>query len=157
MSFSSWMDKEDVVHIHCGIFSSVQSLNRVRLFVTPWTTACQTSLSITNSRSLLKLMSIELVMPSSQPSHPLSSPSPPAPNSFQHQSPFQWINSLLINFFFPHVWLKSLQLCWIKHTVPNSSSQGDSNLTISIFSRVGLQPIWINQENWNDQFLFFWV
>ena len=43
---------------------SVQSLSRVRLFVTPWTAACQTSLSITNSRSLLKLRSIELVMPS---------------------------------------------------------------------------------------------
>ena len=44
--------------------SSVQSLNRVRLFATPWTAACQASLSITNSWSLLKLMSIELVMPS---------------------------------------------------------------------------------------------
>ena len=46
-------------------FSSVQSLICVRLFVTPWTAACQASLSITNSRSLLKLMSIESVMPSS--------------------------------------------------------------------------------------------
>ena len=45
-------------------FSSVQSLSRVQLFVTPWTGACQASLSITNSQSLLKLMSIELVMPS---------------------------------------------------------------------------------------------
>ena len=44
--------------------SSVQSLSRVRLFVTPWTAAQQASLSITNSRSLLKLMSIESVMPS---------------------------------------------------------------------------------------------
>ena len=41
----------------------VQSLSRVQLFVTPWTAACQASLSITNSQSLLKLMSIELVMP----------------------------------------------------------------------------------------------
>ena len=45
-------------------FSSVQSLSRVRLFVTPWTAAHQASLSITNSRSLPKLMSIESVMPS---------------------------------------------------------------------------------------------
>ena len=45
--------------------SSVQSLSLVRLFVTPWTAACQASLSITNSQSLLKFMSIELVMPSS--------------------------------------------------------------------------------------------
>ena len=44
--------------------SSVQSLSRVQLFVTPWTVAHQASLSITNSRSLLKLMAIELVMPS---------------------------------------------------------------------------------------------
>ena len=45
-------------------FSSVQSLSRVRLFVTPWTAARQASLSITSSQSLLKLMSTELVMPS---------------------------------------------------------------------------------------------
>ena len=45
-------------------FSSVQSLSHVLLFVTPWTAACQASLSITNSQSLLKLMSIEPVMPS---------------------------------------------------------------------------------------------
>ena len=43
--------------------SSVQLLSHVQLFVTPWTTACQASLTIPNSRSLLKLMSIELVMP----------------------------------------------------------------------------------------------
>ena len=47
-------------------FSTVQSLSHVRLFVTPWTAARQASLSITNSRSLLKLMSIESVMPSNQ-------------------------------------------------------------------------------------------
>ena len=49
-----------------ALFLSVQSLSRVRLFVTPWTAARQASLSITNSRSLPKLMSIELVMPSNQ-------------------------------------------------------------------------------------------
>ena len=46
-------------------FSSVQSLSRVRLFATPWITARQASLSITNPRSPLKLMSIESIMPSS--------------------------------------------------------------------------------------------
>ena len=45
-------------------FSSVQSLSCVQLFVTPWTTASQASLSITNCQSLPKLMSIESVMPS---------------------------------------------------------------------------------------------
>ena len=46
------------------LISSVQSLSRVWLFATPWTTARQASLSITNSWSLPKLVSIELVMPS---------------------------------------------------------------------------------------------
>ena len=45
-------------------FSLVSSLNCVQLFATPWTAACQASLSITNSQSLLKLMSIKSVMPS---------------------------------------------------------------------------------------------
>ena len=49
---------------HTVQFSSVQTLSRVRLFAMPLTAANQASLSITNSQSLLKLMSIELVMPS---------------------------------------------------------------------------------------------
>ena len=53
-----------VLRTHCTpSFSSVQLLSRVRLFVTPWTAARQASLSITNSRSLFKFMSIESVMP----------------------------------------------------------------------------------------------
>ena len=51
--------------IHIYQFSSVQSLSRVRLFATPWIAARQASLSITNSRSSLRLMSIKSVMPSS--------------------------------------------------------------------------------------------
>ena len=47
-----------------SVISSVQLFSHVRLFGTPWTAACQASLSITNSRSLLKLMSIMSVMPS---------------------------------------------------------------------------------------------
>ena len=54
------------IHFYLSVqFSSVQSLNRVWLFVTPWIAACQASLSITNSRSSLRLTSIESVMPSS--------------------------------------------------------------------------------------------
>ena len=49
--------------------NSVQSLSRVQLFATPWTAACQTSLSITNSQNLLKLMSIESVVPSNHLIH----------------------------------------------------------------------------------------
>ena len=47
-------------------FGSVQSLSRVRLFVTPWTAERQASLSVTNSRRLIKLISIESVMPSNR-------------------------------------------------------------------------------------------
>ena len=67
-------------------FSSVQSLSCVQLFATPWTAACQASLSITNSQNLLKLMSIESVMPSNHLilCHPFSShlQSFPASGSF---------------------------------------------------------------------------
>ena len=53
-----------MVHIYNGLFSSVQLLRHVRLFATPWTAAHQASLSITNSQSLLKLTSLDSVMPS---------------------------------------------------------------------------------------------
>ena len=72
--FSSWLQ---------SLPASVQLLSCIRLFVTPWTAACQASLFITNSRSLLKLMSI--VLDAIQPSHPLWSPSPPAFNLSQQQ------------------------------------------------------------------------
>ena len=62
--YISWILTHFLI-LPCPIsFSSVQSLSRVRLFATPWTAARQTSLSITNSQSLVKLMSIESVMPS---------------------------------------------------------------------------------------------
>ena len=67
-----------------SLFSSGQLLSCVWLFAIPWTAAHQASLSITNSWSLLKLMSIESVMLSNQ-AHPLQSPSPPAFNLSQHQ------------------------------------------------------------------------
>ena len=73
-------------------FSSVQLVSRIQLFVTPWTAACQASLSIINSQRLLKLRSIESVMPSN---HlilccPLLSP---AFNLSQHQGLFKWVSS----------------------------------------------------------------
>ena len=67
--------------------SSGQSLSHVQLFVTPWTAALQTFLSITNPQSLLKLMSIESVMPSN---HLILGPLlSPAFNLAQHQGLFQ--------------------------------------------------------------------
>ena len=89
---SSWVIKFGPSS-RCGIlFSSVQSLSRVRLFATPRIAARQASPSITNSRSLPKPMSIESVMPSNQPSHSLLSPSPPALNLSQHQGLFKWVS-----------------------------------------------------------------
>ena len=70
-------------------FSSVQSLSCVRLFVTPWIEACQASLSITNSRSSLRLTSIKSVMPSSHLilcSFLLLPPTPPSIRVFSNES-----------------------------------------------------------------------
>ena len=83
--FTVWATRE--AH---ALFSSVQSLSRVRLFVTPWIAVYQASLSITNSRSSLKLMFIESVMPSSHLilCHPLLllPPIPPSIRVFSNES-----------------------------------------------------------------------
>ena len=71
--------------------SSVQSLSHVWLFVTPWSTACQASLSITNSWSLPKFISIASVMPSNHLSLCFF-PSPLAFNLSQHQGLFHWVS-----------------------------------------------------------------
>ena len=80
-------------------FSSVQMLSHVRLFVTPWTAAHQASLSIINSRSPPKLMSIELVMPSNYLilCHPFSSclQSFPASGSFPVSQFFASVSQIL--------------------------------------------------------------
>ena len=77
-------------YLHCLLFSSVQSLSCVLLFATPWIAAGKASLSITNSQSLLKLMPIELVMPSSHLilCHPLFllPPIPPNIRVFSNES-----------------------------------------------------------------------
>ena len=85
-------------------FSSVQSLSHVRLFVTPWIAARQASLSITDSQSLLKLMPIELVMPSSHLilCRPLIllPPIPPRIRVFSNESTLcmRWPKNLSFNF-----------------------------------------------------------
>ena len=78
-------------------------LSHVRFFVTPWTTAHQASLSFTLFQSLLKPVSIGLVMasPTIQASHPLSPPSPPALNLSQHQG---LSNELVLHIRWPKYW-----------------------------------------------------
>ena len=84
-------------HISCSVMSDS--------FVTPWTAARQASLSITNSQSLLKLISIESVMPSKH--HILSSPSPPAFNLSQHQGLF---NESVLHIRWPKYWSFSFSI-----------------------------------------------
>ena len=92
MRYSAYkLNKQSENIQHSVQFSSFQSLSRVRLFVTPWTTAHQASLSNTNSQSLPKLMSIESVMPSKHLI--LCLPSPPSLNLAQHHGLFQWVSS----------------------------------------------------------------
>jgi len=105
----------------CPWFSSVQSLSRVRLFATPWTAARQASLSITNSRSLLKLTSISLVMPSHHLilCHPLFLPSiPPSIIDLSSESallirwPKYWSFSFNISPSNEHPGLISFRMDW---------------------------------------------
>ena len=104
-------------------FSSVQLLSRVWLFATPWITARQASLSITDSRSLLKLMSTKLVMPSSHLilCHPLFL-LPPIPLSikiFSNEStlhmrwPKYWSFSFSISPSNEHPGLISFRMDWL--------------------------------------------
>ena len=102
---------------------SVQSLSRVRPFATPWITACQASLSITNSRSLLKLMPMESVMPSSHlilcRSLLLLPPIPPSISVFSNESvlcirwPNYWSFSFSVSPSNEHPGLISFRMDWL--------------------------------------------
>ena len=102
---------------------SVQSLSRVQLFATPWIAARQASLSITNSQSSPKLMSIESVMPSSHLNlwHPLLllPPIPPSIRVFSNEStlcmrwPKYWSFSLSISPSNEHPGLVSFRMDWL--------------------------------------------
>ena len=104
-------------------FSSVQSLSHVRLFATPWIAALRASLSITNSQSLTKLMSIESVMPSSHLilCHPLLflPPIPPNIRVFSNEStlrmrwPKYWSFSFSISPSNEHLGLISFRMDWL--------------------------------------------
>ena len=108
---------------HLYQFRSVQSLSHVWLFVTPWIAARQASLSITNSRSLLKLMPIKLVMPSSHlilccPLL-LLPPIPPSIRVFSNEStlrirwPKYWSFSFSISLSNEHPGLISFRMDWL--------------------------------------------
>ena len=125
----------------CGMFpqfSSVQSLSRVRLFGTPWITARQASLSITNSQSSLTLTSIESVMPSSHlilcHSLFLLPPIPPSIRVFSNEStlcmrwPKYWSFSFSIIPFKEHLGLISFSNSTIqKHQFFSAQLSSQSN------------------------------
>ena len=126
-------------HPHDQI-SSVQSLSHVWLFATPWTTACQASLSIINFRSLPKLMSIELVMPSNHLilCHPLLLPPSIFPNIrvFSNESalcirwPKHWSFSFNISPTNQHPGLISFRIDWLVLHVVQGLSRVFSNTTV---------------------------
>ena len=132
------------------LFSSVQSLTRVQLFATPWTAARQATLSIANSWSLLKLMSIELVMPSSHfiLCHPLLLP-PPIPPSIRVFS-----NESTLRLRWPKYWsfsfsiipskempgLISFRMDWLDLLTVKGLSRVFSNTTVQKHHFFGAQP-----------------
>ena len=87
-------------------FSSIQSLSRVQLFETPWTAACQASLSITSSQSLHKLLSIESVMPSNH--LVLCHPLPLLPSIFPSIKVFS--NESVLHIRWPKYWSFSFSI-----------------------------------------------
>ena len=114
---------KELIHQGKTLFSSVQSLSHVRLFVTLWTAALQVSLSITNSQSLLKLLSIEPVMPSNHLifCHPLLLPPSifPSIRVFSHESVFPirwpkyWSFSFSISPYNEYSGLISFRMDWL--------------------------------------------
>ena len=127
-------------HFNTYIFSSVQSLSHVRLFATPWTAACQASLSIANSMSLLKLTSIESVMPSNHLNlcHPLLLLSSifPSIRVFSDESvlrirwPRYWNFSFSISPSNEHPGLISFRMDWLVSLQPKGLSRVFSNTTV---------------------------
>jgi len=76
-----------------GLIGLVQSLSHGRLFVTPWIARSTPRLPVHHKLPEFTQTHVHRVSDAIQPSHPLSSPSPPAPIPSQHQSLFQWLSS----------------------------------------------------------------
>ena len=124
-------------------FFAVHSLSRVRLFVTSWTAARQASLSITNSRSLLRLTSIELVMPSNHPilCHPLLL----LPSVFPSIKVFS--NELALSIRWPEYWSFSIN--------PSNEYSGLISFRMDWFDLFAVQGILqslLQQHTRKDQF-----
>ena len=122
--FSSW-----IIWLFIVVLSTVQSLSHVQLFMTSWTAAHQGSLSITNSRSQLKLMSIASVMPSNHLilCHPLLLP----PSIFPSIRVFS--NELVLHIRWPKYWSISFSLS------PSNEHSGLISFRIDWFGLLAVQ------------------
>ena len=149
-----------------NLFSSVQLLSSVQLFATPWTAACQASLSITSSQSLLKLMSIESVMPSNHLIlyHPLLLPPSifPSISIFSNESvlrirwPKYWSFSLNISPSNEYSGLISFRMNWLDllavQRIPKSLLQHHSSkhqffsTQLSLYSNSHIHTYWKNHS-----------
>ena len=134
--------------LHENQFSSVQSLSHVQLFATSWTAAHQASLSITNSWSLLKLMSIMSVMPSNYliPCRPLPLP----PSIFPSIRVFS--NELILRIRWPKYWslsfsispsneysgLISFRMDWLDLLAVQRTLRGQSILQVMSYMQISL-------------------
>ena len=140
---------------HVDQFSSVQSLSHAWLFATPWTAACQVSLSITNSQSLLKLMSIQSVIPSNHLilCHPLLLPPSifPSIRVFYNESvlhitwPKYWHFSFSISPSDEYLGLISSRIDWFESLQSKALSRVFSNTTVEKYQFFGAQlSLWSN-------------
>ena len=165
---NTWKDAQ-----HCSLFSSVQfssvqSLSHVRLFVTPWITERQASLSITNSQSSLRLTSIESVMPSSHLilGRPLLllPPIPPSIRVFSNEStlrircPKYWSFSFSISPSKEHPGLISFRMDWLDPLQSKGLSRVFSNTTVQKHQFFGAQPSsqsssHIHHDHWKNHSL----
>ena len=138
------------------MLSSVQVLSQLQLFVIPWT-AGQASLSITNSRSLLKLMSIDLVMPSNHLilCRPLLLPFSifPSIRVFSNESalrirwPKYWSSSFSISPSNEYLGLISFRMDWLDLLAVQGLSRVFSNTTVQKHQFFGTQPsFWSNSH-----------
>ena len=170
LSFHSYIHiKVQKSHIcfYC-ILSSVQSLSRAWLFATPWTEACQACLSITNSQSLPKLMSVELVMPSNNLilCHPLLLlPSIfPSIRVFSNESalcirwPKYWSFSFNISPFNEHPGLISFRIDWlelheVQETLKSLLQHHNSKASILLCSAFFIVPLTSIHDHWKNHSL----
>ena len=129
------------------VISSVQLFSRVQLFTTPWTAACQASLSFTNSQSLLKLMSIESVMP---PNHVLGYSLLLLSSIFPSNRVFS--NELVLCITWPKYWSFSFSIS------PSNEYSGLISFRIDLFDLLAvLSRVFSNTTVQKHQFFGTWL